>query len=86
MRSEWIVMPAILIDGISDDTHEALHRQASEHGRSIQAKIRAILDEALRPEGPLKIGSALAALGEQFGGVDLRFGRDQRALNPAVFD
>lgn len=51
-------MAAITIRNLSDETHRALRHRPLEHGRSTEAEVRAILDEAIRPEGRLKIGSA----------------------------
>jgi hypothetical protein len=36
-----------------------------------------ILEEAVRPEGRTRIGSALAAFGQRIGGVDLNLARDE---------
>lgn len=44
-------MAAVTIRNLSDETHRALRRRAVEHGRSTEAEGRAILDEAIRPEG-----------------------------------
>jgi hypothetical protein len=47
---------------------------------------RAILEETVRPEGRVKIGSALAAFGRRFGGIDLDVTRDQSAPRAASFE
>jgi plasmid stability protein len=39
--------------------------RAAEHGRSTEAEIRDILEKAARPEGRLKLGSLLAAIGRE---------------------
>ena len=69
-------MPAVIVRNISPETHRALKRRALAHGRSAEAEIREIVDEAVRPAGWLKIGSALKALGKRFGGVDLEIVRE----------
>jgi len=67
-------------------THHALRLRAAQHGRSIEAEIRLILEDAVRPEGRVKIGSALAAFGKRFGGLDLDITRDESAPHAASFE
>ncbi len=69
-------MAAITIRNLSDETHRALRRRAAEHGRSTEAEVRAILDEAVRPATRLKWGSALIAAFAPAGGMDLDIVRD----------
>ena len=68
------------------ETHRALKLRAARHGRSTEAEIREILEEAVRPEKRVKIGSELAAFGQRFGGLDLNVTRDQTPTDPAVFE
>jgi len=75
-------MAAIVIRNLSPETHRALQARAARHGRSTEAEVRAILDEAVRPPGRRKLGSALAALGQQFGGIDLDISRDKTPAEP----
>ena len=79
-------MAAVTIRNLNDDAHWALKQRAAEHGRSTEAEMRAILEEAALPEGRLKIGSAIAALARQYGGVDLDIKRDQSPIEPAQFE
>lgn len=79
-------MAAVTIRNLNDDAHWALKRRAVEHGRSTEAEMRAILEEAALPEGRLKLGSAIAALARQYGGVDLDIKRDQSPIEPAQFE
>jgi antitoxin FitA len=79
-------MAAITIRNLSDETHRALRVRAAEHGRSTEAEIRAILDEAARPAERLKMGSALVAIFRSAGGVDLQIDRDRTAPEPANFE
>jgi plasmid stability protein len=64
----------------------ALRVRATQHGRSIEAEIRATLEETVRPEGRVKIGSVLAAFGRRLGGIDLDVTRDQSASRAASFE
>ena len=75
-------MAAIVIRNLSPATHRALQARAARHGRSTEAEVRAILDEAVRPPERVKLGSALAALGREFGGLDLDISRDKTPAAP----
>ena len=79
-------MAVVTVRRLSAETHRALKLRAAEHGRSTEAEIRAILDQAVYAKRRTKIGSELAALGQRFGGLDLDIERDQASTEPAVFD
>lgn len=79
-------MPVLTIRNLPPETHRALKIRAAQHGRSTEAEVRHILEEAVRPSERLKIGSELAALGRRFGGVELDIERDQRPAEPAKFE
>ena len=70
-------MAAIVIRNLAPQTHRALRAQAARHGRSTEAEARQILDEAVRPAARVKLGSALALLARECGGVDLDISRDK---------
>ena len=75
-------MAAIVIRNLSPETHRALQARAARHRRSTEAEARLILDEAVRPEERVRLGSALAALGRSVGGLDLDIVRDPTPANP----
>ncbi|MBI2779560.1 MAG: Arc family DNA-binding protein [Gammaproteobacteria bacterium] len=79
-------MPAVTVRNLPEETHRALKLRAAQHGRSTEAEIREILEDAVRPKTRVKIGSELAAFGQHFGGFDLDFARDQTPAEPAVFE
>lgn len=79
-------MPVVTVRNLPEETHRALKLRAAQHGRSTEAEIREILEEAVRPKTRLKIGSELAAFGQRFGGLDLDVTRDQTPAEPAVFE
>jgi antitoxin FitA len=76
-------MPAVTIRNISPETHRALKRRAAAHGHSAEAEIRDILDAAVRPAERVKIGSALMAFGQRFGGLELEIERDREPVDAA---
>jgi antitoxin FitA len=79
-------MAALTVRNLPEETHRALRLRAAKHGRSTEAEVRMILEEAVRPEGRTKIGSALAAFGLRFGGVDLDVARDESPPRAASFE
>ena len=78
-------MSSVTVRNLPDATHRALKQRAAQHGRSTEAEIRHILENAVRPK--VGIGSALAALGRGLGGIDLDldFQRDPSPGEPARF-
>jgi plasmid stability protein len=60
--------------------------RAATNGRSTEAEIRAILENAVRPEGRIKLGSLLAEIGREVGPVDLEIERDRTPAEPMSFE
>jgi len=81
-----VAMGSLNVRNLSDEIHRALRIQAARHGRSMEAEVRAILDEAVSPKGKLGLGSMLAAIGRDLGGVDLDIARDRAHAEPANFE
>ncbi len=79
-------MPAITIHNLPEATHRALKARAADHGRSTEAEIRAILESAVAPPERVKLGAILAAIGQEFGGVDLDIQRDQTPARLVTFE
>jgi len=79
-------LAVVTVRNLPEETHRALRLRAAQHGRSTEAEIRVILEEAVRPEGRVKIGSALAAFGQRLGGLDLQITRDESAPRAASFE
>jgi len=64
-------MGTLTIRKLSERTHALLRGRAAEHGRSVEAEVRAILDAAVnRPEENILL--ALHASMSELGGVDLQ--------------
>lgn len=79
-------MSAITVRNLPDETHRALRLRAAQHGRSTEAEIRAILEQAVRPIERVKIGTELAAFGQRFDRPDLPSSRDPAPPEPAEFE
>ena len=60
--------------------------RAATHGRSTEAEIREILENAVNPEGRIKLGSLLAEIGREAGGFDLEIERATPAAEPMSFE
>ena len=79
-------MSVVTVRNLPEATHRALKLRAAQHGRSTEAEIREILEEAVHPKTRVKIGSELATFGQRFRELDLHVIRDQSPTEPAVFE
>jgi plasmid stability protein len=79
------IMASVTVRNLPDETHRALRVRAAQNGRSTEAEIREILEEAVRPQKRLKLGSALAALGDKYN-LDLQIIRDQEPGRIVTFE
>ena len=58
-------MASITVRNLPDEVHRALRVRAALHGRSTEAEVRAILEEAAKPAGRIQLGSLLADVGRR---------------------
>jgi len=58
-------MPSVTIRNVPDEVHRAIRVRAAQHGRSIEAEMRDILESAVKPQGRIKLGSRLAEIGRE---------------------
>jgi plasmid stability protein len=80
-------MPSLTVRNLPDETHRALRVRAAQHGRSAEAEVRAILEEAVRPAERLKIGTELHRIAQEIGGMDdLNISRQRREIQGADFE
>ncbi|ESQ87205.1 hypothetical protein ABAC460_20760 [Asticcacaulis sp. AC460] len=84
-------MASVTIRNLNDETHRALKMRAANHGRSTEAEIRAILEDAARPQDRLRLGTALHELGRRAGLTDddiaaLNEARDRKPAQPMDFE
>ncbi len=83
-------MTAVTIRNLPEETHRALRVRAAINGRSTEAEIRAILEDAVRPEGRVKLGSLLSGIARRAGVTDedveaLEQSRDRSPAEPLKF-
>ncbi|MBN8874303.1 MAG: plasmid stabilization protein [Rhodospirillales bacterium] len=76
-------MPAVTIRNLSEETHRALKVPAAQHDHSTEAEIRAILDTAVRPDGRVRLGCALAEMSRKIGvtNADVEALEEQRSTS-----
>ena len=84
-------MRSITIRNVPDEVHRALRVRAALHGRSAEAEIRDILENAVKPEGRMKLGSLLASIGHHAKLTDEEFAvfarvRDKAPARAATFE
>lgn len=78
-------MPAITVRNLPDETHRALKARAAAHGRSTEAEVRAILQEAVAGSEDLGFGSRLHGIAAKAGGFDLDIERSTATTEPLDF-
>ena len=84
-------MPMLTVRNLSDEVHRALRVRAAQHGQSMEAEVRDILEAATKPAGRVKLGSLLADLGRQARLSDEEFAvfehtRDKTPTKPVDFE
>jgi antitoxin FitA len=77
-----IAVTAISIRNLDPDVKARLRVRAAEHGRSMEAEIRAILVDAVAEERPVGLFDAIRAISLEHGGVDLDLRRERRRQRP----
>lgn len=84
-------MAAVTIRNLSEETRRALKVRAAQHNRSTEAEMRAILEAAVRPEGRLRLGTALSEMSRKIGLTNadveaIEHARGTRPANPMRFE
>lgn len=84
-------MAAVTIRNLSEETRRALKVRAAQHNRSAEAEMRAILEAAVRPEGRLRLGTALSEMSRKIGLTNadveaIERARDTRPAKPMRFE
>ncbi len=84
-------MPSVTVRNVPDEVHRALRVRAAQHGRSAEAEIREILEDAVQPEGRVKLGSLLASISRKINLTEDEFSifeqsRDKTPAKPVDFE
>jgi antitoxin FitA len=86
-----IAMAMLTVRNLSEEVHRALRVRAAQHGQSMEAEVREILELAISPKGRVKLGSLLADMGRQAKLSDEEFAvfeqvRDKTPARPLSFE
>ena len=84
-------MAILTVRNVPDEVHRAIRVRAAQHGRSAEAEVREILANAVKPHQRLRLGDALAELGEKVGLTNEDFAvfdqvRDTTPAEPMRFE
>lgn len=84
-------MAMLTVRNIPDEVHRALRVRAAQHGHSMEAEVREILESAVSPEGRVKLGSLLADIGRKAKLTEEEFAvfeqvRDKAPARPVSFE
>ncbi|MDP1582208.1 MAG: plasmid stabilization protein [Bradyrhizobium sp.] len=60
-------MAAVTIRNLSEEAHRALKVRAAQNNRSADPETRVILEAAVRPDGRLRLGTALSEMSRKIG-------------------
>ena len=75
-------MATLTVRNLPDEVHRALRIRAATHGRSTVAEVRDILEMVARPPERIKLGSLLASIAREAGGLTV----EEQALFESVRD
>ena len=84
-------MAMLTVRNIPDEVHRALRVRAAQHGQSMEAEVRGILEPAVSPEGRVKLGSLPADVGRRAKLTDEEFAvfehvRNKTPARPVSFE
>jgi len=58
-------MAVLTVRNLPESVHHALRLRAAQHGRSMEAEVRSILEATVAPPAQVKLGAMLRALGRE---------------------
>jgi plasmid stability protein len=76
-------MAMMTVKNIPAEVHRALRVRAAMHGRSAESEVRVILEDAIKAQGRIKLGSLLAEIGRQVTDAEFRVIEGVRDKTPA---
>lgn len=81
----------LTIRNLPEEVRRALRMRAAQHGRSTEAEVRSILEEAVKPQGRVKLGSLLTEIGRRADLTDEDLAvfermRDKTPVEPVRFE
>jgi len=86
-------MGSVIVRNLPEETHRALKNRAAKRRRSLEAELRQIIENAVRPSKRLKLGTELAKIGKEIGMSEAEsvifqenIKRDKTPVEPMKFD
>lgn len=70
-------MADVLVRNLAEKTHRERKRRAKKNGRSVNAAILAVLDQAAVAERHVGLGTAIHEFAMKYGGFELEIERDR---------
>ena len=74
---------AVTVRDVPEEVHSAIRVRAAQHGRSLQAEMLAIFEQAVKPEGRVKLGNLLGEIGREVKLTDEESAGFERDRSPA---
>jgi plasmid stability protein len=65
MRQGVLKMAMLTVRNLPAEVHRALRARAAQHGHSMEAEVREILEATVAPQGRVKLGALLADMGRR---------------------
>ena len=78
-------MATLTIRNLNEETKAKLRQLAAKHGHSMEEEARRILNRAVNQEGKKGLGTEIAQMFANMGGVDLPIPPRSPARVPAIF-
>lgn len=84
-------MAVLTVRNLPDEVHRALRLRATQHGRSTEAEVRAILESVVMPPERVMLGTLLFEMGRRAELTDediaiIESARDRTPTEPMSFD
>lgn len=74
---------SVTVRDVPEEVHRAIRVRAAQHGRSLQAEMLAIFEQAVKPEGRVKLGNLLGEIGREVRLTDEEAAGFERDHSPA---
>lgn len=74
---------AVTVRDVPEEVHRAIRVRAAQHGRTLQAEMLAIFEQAVKPEGRVKLGNLLSEIGREVKLTDEEVAGFERDQSPA---
>lgn len=86
-------MAVLTVRNLPDEVHRALRLRATQHGRSTEAEVRAILESVVKPPERVKLGTLLQEMSRRAGltnedvaELERNLARDRTPHEPISFE